>query len=82
MERGATKPVTPPILHVQTSRFLGSGEVRLGSAADGTDPIFGQIFKSGTGGDAAVRVTGGGIIFIATHIANIFLHCQSPAREA
>jgi hypothetical protein len=67
-------PSHPLFYAFRRAAILGSGKVRLGSAADGTDPIFGQIFKSGAGGDAAVRVAGGGIIFIATHIANIFLH--------
>ena len=45
-----------PILRVQTSRYLRQRKSPTWKrAADGTDPIFGQIFKSGAGGDAAVR---------------------------
>lgn len=59
-------------------------EVRLGGSADGANPVFGKIGKGGAGSDAAVGIAGGGIIFVAANIANVFLHdlILLPARIA
>ena len=45
--------------------FLLGGEHVLAQAADGADPILGDIFPGGAGGDAAVGVADGGVIDIA-----------------
>ena len=41
------------------------GEHVLAQAADGADPIFGDIFPGGAGSDAAVGIADGGVIDIA-----------------
>ena len=45
----------------------------LRKAADGADPVLGQVFEAGAGLDAVVRVAKLGIVFIAAG-ADVFIH--------
>ncbi len=53
-------------------------EVALGRPAEGTDPIFRNIFKSGSWLDSAIWISFSWIIHISTQIANILLHVIPP----
>lgn len=55
-------------------------------AADGANPIFGDVFKSGAGSDAAIGIAYFGVINPLAGNANIFFHdalsfCERPSRR-
>jgi hypothetical protein len=50
------------------------GKLVLGGAANGADPISGQVFKRSLRGNLVVRVAFGWIINVAANLALIFLH--------
>lgn len=50
------------------------GEVVLADAAEGADPVFGEFFEGGSGGDAVVGVAGGGVVLIAADVAYVLFH--------
>ena len=58
---------------VDRGLFRG-GEVVLTDAAEGADPVFGEFFKGGSGGDAVVGVAGGGVVLIAADVAYVLFH--------
>ena len=47
-------------------------------SADRANPIIGDIFKSGAGSDAGIRIPGGRVIYVTTNGAYILLHNKSP----
>lgn len=50
----------------------------LANAAQWADPIFRQVFKCSTLGDAVFRITGFWVVFVAAQFTGIFLHVNSP----
>ena len=49
-------------------------EVVLANAADGANPVFGNVFKSCAGSDAAIGVSYFRVIHITTSVANVLFH--------
>ena len=65
------------VCHPRRFSVVGFVEVVLADAADGADPVGGEVFE----GDAAVL---GGIVDVAAHPAHVFLlaHHQPPFSRA
>ncbi len=57
--------------------FLFRRERVLIRAADGANPVFGNIGESCAGGNSIVGISHGGIINISAYLADILLHCFS-----
>ena len=55
-------------------RKLRSFEISFGSAADGADPVFGDVFESGSGSDTGIRIANSRVVFISTEVADILFH--------
>ena len=53
--------------------FFRSFEIGFGSAADRADPVFGNIFESGSRSDAGIGIANNRVVFIPAE-ADILLH--------
>ena len=51
-------------------------EVFLAYAANGANPIFGNVFESGAGSNAGIGITFGGIVNITTGVTDVLFHCR------
>lgn len=60
------------------SPSFGRFEIAFSDAADGADPIFGNVFKSRAGRDAAVGIALGRIVNVTANGTDVFLHVKSP----
>lgn len=49
-------------------------EVFLSYTAGGAHPVFGQVFKSGTGRNVVLGIAYCGVVLIAADVANVLLH--------
>ena len=58
-------------------RKLCNFEIGFGSAADGADPVFGNIFESGSWSDTGIRIANSRVVFISTEVADILFHGNS-----
>ena len=56
----------------------GQVEIAFPHAADGADPVVGDVFKSRTGRDPTVGITLSRVINVITNGADIFFHEKSP----
>jgi hypothetical protein len=65
------------LLPVQLSFFR---ELILAYAADGANPVFGQIFEFGARSDVVFRIAGSFIIDITANFANVFFHYLFPLK--
>ncbi len=53
----------------------------LARSADGADPIFGDFFPRGAGGNAVIRIADYGIIFVAAE-ADVFCNIHLIVSDA
>lgn len=60
--------------HARVQRLLLRREIVLADAAKRADPIGRDVFKSSAGGDAAIRISGLGVVRIAADVANVLFH--------
>ena len=54
------------------------GELVLAYAAQGADPILGEVFELGAGGNAVIGVAHLGVIALAANVAHIHFHGVIP----
>ncbi len=59
------------------SFFLGFAELVLAYATNRAYPIFGEIFKSCAGSNAAIGVAHCRIVFVSANVANVLFHKAS-----
>ena len=59
---------------IRVKRLLDNLEIVFAYAAEGANPVVGDIFKRGTRLDAAFGVSNGGVILPAAYFTNIFIH--------
>ena len=55
-------------------RTSSLAELVLAHTAERAHPVFGQVFKCCSGGDAILRIAYFGVILITTNVANVLLH--------
>lgn len=53
-----------------------NAEVFLAYAANGANPIFGNVFESGAGSNAGIGITFSGIVNITTGVTDVLFHCR------
>ena len=54
--------------------LLSGAELVFAYAAEGANPVSGEVFEGGAGGDAVVGVACCGVVLIAADFANVLFH--------
>lgn len=76
---GSLRTPVPSILN-QSDLFFRLGKLVLADAAEGANPIFGDVFPGGAGSDAIVGITCCGIVNVTADFTYVLVHVRVSFR--